>query len=253
MAIEAEEEQLHKQTPWHLLSSQTRAVYAVADLAKRVKQTGEKVDVDCLLGIISTAIRALERSPKAKELMHHAGEWPTFAPGGPESGPLWRAWAKSFSRRHVGKLNPDLLLRAGKVDFAAGKPANLAKTLFEHLEPLRRYGPDPLLEELEAARAIAAEPDYMRAARSLPELAPGNIRQWCDLSLKALEEMEPDWRFWLQSLPGRQQTAKTRSQVKADKGAKYGTGQASETDMRTAKNLVSGALMEGFRSLLKSM
>jgi|GEM_PF-4454673 len=250
-ARRAEEAKMAAAHPWHLLNPLDRALAAVTALADRLKAKGDEKDGLYLRLIIRQAIRALERNPHSREWMALAKEWPSFVPGGPESGPLRNAWAKGFASREVGKNNADIP-RKGKVDYAAGKPANFARHSFDHLEELRRCGPNPHFLQMAAAGDIEPEPPYMAAARSLPPLAKETVEQWRALALACLEHQIPDWNFWLQWLPGRAQTAKTKSQKKADKGMKYGTGEVAGIDPGTAKSIISAALLEGFRALLES-
>lgn len=248
---EKEEAAMAARHPWHLLNPLDRALVAVTAVVERLKARGDATDGLYLRLIIRQAIRGLEGNPHAREWMTHAEDWPSFVPAGPEVGPLRKAWAKGFASREIGKDNADIP-RKGKVDYVAGKPANLARHAFKHLDELRRRGPGPYLQKMAAAGDIPPEPEYMSAARNLPPLSKDTVEQWRALAVASLEHNMPDWNFWLQWLPGRLQTAKTKSQKKVDKGTKYGTGLVTGIDPRTAKNIISAALLEGLRALLEA-
>ena len=248
-----EEDRLRHGKIWELMTSRERASLAVFDVVQRIRTSGDLRDYETVISIIRECIKGLESSPHKWEWMAQAAEWPSFVPGGPESGPLRRAWAKGFENKGIGCENNDIPLN-GKVDLAAGKPARFSLFYFQMFEGLRQSVPDQLSEEISSTGAIAPEPKYVREARTLSPLTISTAERWRDLAMLAIEaefEAELNWNAMLQMLPGRQQTARTRSQLKADKGTKYGTGKCDEIDESTARALIAGALLDGFRSLAK--
>jgi hypothetical protein len=238
------------QHPWGTMSLGSRALKAVIDLANRAQGKNgwisKEDDVDSLLAVIQTSIRALERCPRAREIMSVSAEWPTMVPGGPEDGPLRKGWAKSFAALNVGKDRVDLPL-TGKTDYSKGKPALVCRELFKVMEGLRLDGPNGIYQELMKAGQLQPEPEWMTAARSLPKLDAGSITQWRDLALAVFAEAQPDWRNWLSMTPGRTGTALT----KAKKKAANLPGEFNGIDVETAKATIALFLLDGFKSLVK--
>jgi hypothetical protein len=245
------EERRLGQYPWGTMSVTSRATKAASDLARRAKKNPEDGDIYALLDLAGLVIRALNRCPDARKYMRGSEEWPSLVPGGPVGGPLWKGWAKEFPSLEIG-ADLRALPRAGNFSIKRGTSGKLALSLFRYLDELRVSGPSVLLEELYTSGELEREPAHQSAARSLPELRSDSVTQWRDLALEALAYTEQDWtQILAKCLPQRSQSAITRTQIKADKGSKYGTGTYSTIDEAAAKNVVSLALLEGFRALVK--
>ena len=203
-----------------------------------MRREGDEADARALIQIVFDAIRALEASPNARERMRRAKEWPTFVPGGEELAPLRKAWAKRFALRDVGEDNPDIPKRSS-VHLELGTPAWLAKTVFDELDELRRFGPLPVKLTVPTNPAFKPEPEYMTAARSLPALSGETVKHWRDLAILFIQSQNADWKWWMKFL-NRNQTYKTK------RGSKKA---ASDDDV--ARWVVSVALFAGFHALTK--